>query len=448
MHKKPLKEIPRYKDVWKVGYPIILSLIAQNVVNVTDTAFLGRLGEVALGAAAIGGLLYISIYMLGYGFSTGAQILIARRNGEKKFNQTGEITDQALYASLILGVFITVLLFFFTPTIIRASIQSKDIADASITFLEYRIWGLSFVYLNAVFRAFYVGITNTRILSISAAIMAGTNIFLDYTMIFGHFGFPAMGIAGAAIASVISEMLATLYFVVKTTTFQSRKLYAVFGFSKPNFRVLKQILDLSIWMMLQNFLSLASWLGFFMIVEKTGEHNLAISNIIRSIYLVLIIPIMSLGTVVNTMVSNSIGSYGPKHVFSVIKVVMIFSTWLLIIPSAFTLLFPELLIRIYTSDLQLIADSVSTLRLIGGLLFLFNISYLLFQAVSATGNTRTSLAIEAFTIAVYLGFSYLFAIPFKLEVFYIWSSEYIYFSIMLILSMGYMLKGDWRSRKI
>ena len=179
--------------------------------------------------------------------STGAQILIARRNGEKKFNQTGEITDQALYASLILGVFITVLLFFFTPTIIRASIQSKDIADASITFLEYRIWGLSFVYLNAVFRAFYVGITNTRILSISAAIMAGTNIFLDYTMIFGHFGFPAMGIAGAAIASVIPEMLATLYFVVKTTTFQSRKLYAVFGFSKPNFRVLKQMLDLSIW---------------------------------------------------------------------------------------------------------------------------------------------------------------------------------------------------------
>ena len=209
MHKKPLKEIPRYKDVWKVGYPIILSLIAQNVVNVTDTAFLGRLGEVALGAAAIGGLLYISIYMLGYGFSTGAQILIARRNGEKKFNQTGEITDQALYASLILGVFITVLLFFFTPTIIRASIQSKDIADASITFLEYRIWGLSFVYLNAVFRAFYVGITNTRILSISAAIMAGTNIFLDYTMIFGHFGFPAMGIKGAAIASVIAATSAS-----------------------------------------------------------------------------------------------------------------------------------------------------------------------------------------------------------------------------------------------
>ncbi len=443
-----MKEIPGYKDIWKVGYPIILSLIAQNIVNVTDTAFLGRLGEVALGAAAIGGLLYISIYMLGYGFSTGAQILIARRNGEKKYSQTGEITDQALYATLLLGITITVLLFYFTPTIIHASIQSPEIANASITFLEYRIWGLSFVYLNAVFRAFYVGITQTRILTISAAIMAGTNIILDYGLIFGHLGLPELGIAGAAIASVIAEILATIYFIAKTATFKSRKQYSIFSFTKPDFRVLKQMLDLSVWMMLQNFLSLASWLGFFMIVEKTGEHNLAISNIVRSIYLVLIIPIMSLGTVVNTMVSNSIGSYGPKFVFPVIKQVMWFSSWLLILPSALALITPQLLIRIYTSDPLLIADSVATLRLIGGLLFLFNISYLLFQAVSATGNTRTSLAIEAFTIAVYLGFSYLFAIPFKLEVFYIWSSEYIYFSIMLILSLGYMIKGDWRSRKI
>ena len=72
-----------YNNIWQISYPIILSLVAQNVVNVTDTAFLGRVGEVELGASAIGGLFYISIFMLGFGFGTGAQILIARRNGEK-----------------------------------------------------------------------------------------------------------------------------------------------------------------------------------------------------------------------------------------------------------------------------------------------------------------------------------------------------------------------------
>lgn len=70
------------KEIWRVTYPIFLGLLAQNVINVTDTAFLGRVGEVALGAAAMGGLLYICVYTIAFGFSVGSQILIARRNGE------------------------------------------------------------------------------------------------------------------------------------------------------------------------------------------------------------------------------------------------------------------------------------------------------------------------------------------------------------------------------
>lgn len=73
------------KEIWNVTYPIFLGLLAQNVINVTDTAFLGHVGEVALGAAAMGGLLYICVYTVAFGFSVGSQILIARRNGEGNF---------------------------------------------------------------------------------------------------------------------------------------------------------------------------------------------------------------------------------------------------------------------------------------------------------------------------------------------------------------------------
>ena len=75
------------KEIWRVTYPIFLGLLAQNVINVTDTAFLGRVGEVALGAAAMGGLLYICVYTIAFGFSVGSQILIARRNGEGTIGQ-------------------------------------------------------------------------------------------------------------------------------------------------------------------------------------------------------------------------------------------------------------------------------------------------------------------------------------------------------------------------
>jgi Na+-driven multidrug efflux pump len=73
------------KQIWDVSYPIFLSLLAQNVINVTDTAFLGRVGEVALGGSAMGGLYYICIFTIAFGFSTGSQIVIARRNGEGNY---------------------------------------------------------------------------------------------------------------------------------------------------------------------------------------------------------------------------------------------------------------------------------------------------------------------------------------------------------------------------
>ena len=79
-----MEKLPSNKYIWEISYPIILGMLAQNVINVTDTAFLGRVGEVELGASAIGGLFYVVIFMLGLGFGTGAQILMARRNGEQK----------------------------------------------------------------------------------------------------------------------------------------------------------------------------------------------------------------------------------------------------------------------------------------------------------------------------------------------------------------------------
>ena len=76
---------PTVQKIWSISWPIMISLVAQNIVNVTDTAFLGHVGAVELGASAIGGLFYVTLFMVAFGFTTGVQILIARRNGEKEY---------------------------------------------------------------------------------------------------------------------------------------------------------------------------------------------------------------------------------------------------------------------------------------------------------------------------------------------------------------------------
>lgn len=85
------------RQIWNVSYPIFLSLLAQNVINVTDTAFLGRVGEIELGASAMGGLYYICAFTIAFGFSTGSQIIMARRNGERNYKEVGPVMIQGIF---------------------------------------------------------------------------------------------------------------------------------------------------------------------------------------------------------------------------------------------------------------------------------------------------------------------------------------------------------------
>ena len=120
------------KQIWSVSYPILLSLLAQNVINVTDTAFLGHVSEVALGASAMGGLFYICVFTIAFGFSTGSQIVIARRNGEGRYSDVGPVMIQGVMFLFVMAL----LLFGFTKAfggnIMRLLVSSESIYEGTM----------------------------------------------------------------------------------------------------------------------------------------------------------------------------------------------------------------------------------------------------------------------------------------------------------------------------
>ncbi|MDD3666225.1 MAG: MATE family efflux transporter [Bacteroidales bacterium] len=440
--------MPSNKEIRAIAWPIVLSLIAQNIVNVTDTAFLGRLCSVALGASAIGGLFYIAIYMLGFGFGSGAQILIARRNGEGLYAETGRIANQTLLVLFLFGVVMVTAIQFTAPNTLQSAINSGDVASAAVEFTTIRIYGLFFAFANVAFRSFYVGIAKTRLLGYSAAVMAAINVFLDYALIFGHFGLPAMGIKGAALASVVAEAAAVVFTVIYTLRTININKYKIFTASLRHWKSLKQTADVSIWVMLQNFLSLGSWFVFFIIVEKSGELNLAASNIIRSIYMVLIIPILAFATAANTLVSNSIGTFGYRFTGAIIWRVSLQGLWFVVPLALAGTVLARPVVSIYTNNTNLINQTVAPLQLVCWVMILFNMAYILFQGVSATGNTRTTLLIEAVTIVVYLIYSWMVTVNWQLSITAIWTNEYLYFLMLGILSYLYFRFGNWHHKKL
>ena len=146
------------KEIWRISLPILVSLFVQNLINITDTAFMGRVGQVELGASALAGVLYLAFYMVTFGFSTGAQILMARRNGEAKYGTLGPIMGQGI---LFLEIFSIILIFaslIGTPQMLKVLISSTAVCQAGEDYMQYRIFGLLFTSIGVMFRAFFVAV--------------------------------------------------------------------------------------------------------------------------------------------------------------------------------------------------------------------------------------------------------------------------------------------------
>ena len=214
--KKPAKMIGTYsyRNIWKVAYPILISLIMEQMIGLTDTAFLGRVGEVELGASAIAIVYYMVLFMIGFGFSIGAQIIIGRRNGEGRFTEAGKVFWNGLYFVLGLCGAIIILSEIFSPWMMRFMVSSDAVYEAALSYVRWRLPGMAFAFITAMFRAFYVGTTQTKTLTLNSVVMVLSNIIFNWILIFGHFGLPALGITGAAIGSSLAELMSLIFFIV------------------------------------------------------------------------------------------------------------------------------------------------------------------------------------------------------------------------------------------
>lgn len=424
-----------------------MSLLAQNIIQVIDTAFLGRVGEVELGASALAGIFYIGIYTLGFGYSMGSQILIGRRNGEKNYRQISDIVVQGLLVLIPAAIILIPIMGYISNAWLPYLFESKEVTAAVNEYLDWRFYGLVFAFTNSMFRAFYIGVAGTKILTLNAIIMALTNVLFDYLLIFGHFGFPEMGIAGAAIASVIAELVSTIFFVIFTLKTVDLDKY---GFKKIRIQmsVVKQVLNISVFMMIQYMLSILVWMLFFVFIEKLGERPLAISNIIRSFYTILILPAQALSSSTSTMVSNTIGAGRNSEVLKLLARLVKISLTITAVMMLMVFLFPGVLIQIYTSDPVLIAETIPPMYVLITLLPIFSVGSIFFSALSGTGNTKTALLFELFTLTFYLAYMWWIIVYLQSSVALCWTSEHIYWFFLMTFSYLYLKFGKWQNKKL
>lgn len=436
-----------YKNICKIAFPVLVSLLVEQLIGITDTAFLGHVGEVELGASAIAGVFYLIFFVIGSGFGVGLQVLIARLNGEKEYPKLTDIFTTGLSFMVLLAVIMILLSKIVSPAVLHAIIKSDDIYNAATRYLDWRIFGLVFSFIITAFRAYYVGITRTKILSMCSLLMVVINIVCNYILVFGKFGAPALGIEGAAIGSCIAEMSAAMIYLFHYAAKEKVRSFSPFRDIRRRWNDLKRIMRLSVWTMLQSFFSLSSWLVFFVLIEHLGEKQLAISNIVRSISSIPFMFTLSLSQTASSLVGNLIGAGRGSEVMRVCRKVIGLCYGFCLILIVLGAVFPQTIIRLYTEDATLIKDTVLPFWVMLSAYLITVPSGVLYSAISGTGNAITAFKIEILGLIVYVVYIVLLDLYYP-NIALLWTSEHVYYLTMFIPSFLYLRHGRWKQKRI
>lgn len=436
------------KQILAISLPIALAIMVPQVNFVINNIFLGALSTEALAIGGITGVFYLIFGVMGQGLNNGLQALISRRAGENRVDEIGVLFNQGVIISILLSVIAIAFTYFIAPSIFHNVLHDTQRANSVIEFLKIRIWGVPFLFIYQMRNALLVGTNQSNLLIIGTATEAAFNIFFDYSLIFGHFGFAKMGLNGAAYASIISEVMGlfVIYLVIHYQKIGAR--FELFKNFEIKWDYIKLILVQSSPIMMQYMISIISWEIFYILIEHRGEQSLAVSNSMRNIFGFFGSFTWAFAATSNTMVSNIIGQNMQDKVIPLINKIAKWSFGFAFCVCIILNVFAHQFLSIYGQGEGFMQEGIPVLRVVSIALLLMSIATIWLNGVTGTGQSKINLAIEFLAIIIYLIYAYVTIEYYQFPITIGWICEIIYWLTLLIPSYLYIKSYRWKDKKI
>ncbi|MBI3676050.1 MAG: MATE family efflux transporter [Proteobacteria bacterium] len=224
------------RALWKLALPLAATQLAQMAVMTTDIVMLGRLGKSALAAAALGNTVFFFTWLVGTGPAAAVSPMIAHVLGENPNDRARvrAITRMGFWAVLMLSVPLGVLLLLTKPILLSLG-QNEALAVSASYFVLPLTLGLAFNLCFQVLRNYSTALGKPRASLIVMSITIGFNALADYTLIFGHFGFPKLGVFGSGLATATSFFFSSTMMIVVVFATPKLRQYRIFRrFNRPD----------------------------------------------------------------------------------------------------------------------------------------------------------------------------------------------------------------------
>lgn len=434
-----------YKNIFRLSVPIMLGSAAQNIIVLSDSVFLFHYDATDFAAAGLVGVFYLIIASIGYGFSRGGQILIARREGENNLKGAGVDFQALVIFELFLAITLFVFLQLFSRPFFTLFLNDPVILEKCVDYIQPRSWGVFFSYLGVSMIAFYTGIGRTRFIIWDTIVLIVVNLVLNYVFIFGKWGMEPMGIKGAGLASTIAEVVAFVVFISYMLTDRLSRPYSLLKINRIALRDIRNMFVIASPIVFQSILGIGSWFLFFSFIENMGKTELAISNILRTVYLILSIPCWGYSAGINTLVSQLIGYQKRQAVLPIIIKTTKLNLFTTLIISLPVVIFPEFFLYplFGKEDMTLILAAKPYMAVLFGILVVFGVGGIFFNGLIGTGHTQTALRIQTIFTVFYIIYTFLVIKQWQLDLNWAWAAEIFYWAGILIMSVLFLRTKKW-----
>src|SRR5215211_72160 len=350
------------RRVLTLATPIIGENLLQTLVGAVDTFMVARLGAAAVAGVGIGFELVFFIISILSAIDIGATVLVSQAIGAADQGRANQLARQAIVWGLILAIPVSVVVYLGAPWIIRLFGTEPDVARAATTYLEITAATSVALFLSFVCGAVLRGAGDSRT-PLAAAVLANIiNIAVAYTLIFGNFGFPALGVAGSAFGAAAGRGIGAIYMLLAMA--RGRRAISLRGSWgwRPQVMTGRQLFTLGIPAAVEQMLSSGAFTVLLAVVALIGTPALAAQQIAFTALSTAFLPGIAFSVTATALVGQSIGARLPSDARKAWAISLRWALAWLGIGGVLVFIFSEQLMRIFSPDLEVISSGVSALH--------------------------------------------------------------------------------------
>ena len=455
------------KEVFNLALPVIVSNLSRVLMSMVDVAMVGRLGAEALAATGMGAMLFWGALSFVLGIRTGVQTLASRRLGQKIDKECGTALHNGLFMATLYALPISLAGWLWAKDFIPYFIQDITATRLAIDYTAIVFISLLFSAYSFVFQGFYTGVEKTKVHMNVTVTSNAINVYLNAGLIYGSDGvtqfftdtipslsflsklwqwttFPAMGVKGAAIATLIASTCMAVHYFSFLFSSQIKDRFSVFNLSTDKIMMMRQ-LKLALPQGIQEAVIAVGWSVFYKIMGMIGLIELATTELLFTIMHASFMPALGVGQACATLVGKYMGEKKIHKSEASIKESIRISVYIMGTMGMSFILIPEYYLFLFTDDPEIIRMGVFGLRMIGAVQFLDAIGFTLWFALSGAGNTLFPAVVEScLTWGVIVLGSYVFGVVLNLG----FKAPWLLFPVYMGLFAGIMVwkisKGDWK----